>query len=495
MRVNARVIQAFWGAAFCCLPVWAFSVPMTLHQAIDYALMHNPQLQIDYNSRKLQRYTLLIAQDAFHPKFSINASSSYNRMETSGTGQEPGALTTKEASIGPGVTWTLPLGTVLSASTGYSPSWQSGSGSQSVDGGLSRGGVWTVGIEQPLLNGFGVAINEASLYSAQDQQAIDSYQLEDDISHLILQVTQDYYAVVQASQSLRINQAMLNQDQKQLNNRQKLFQAGRIPQESVTQSEIDIGTQQLALSQASQALSLARQKLSADLGLPNQTRFDVDSHLSIQEIHPKFSQALSLALHNDRDLKADKLSYQESLRAIGVSENSRLWNLDLDVTRSRSLENTSNPISIPNFPTSENTISDNTMVSLTLSIPLDQLSMDQKSLSSAIAAQNAQLSLQNTERTLRSTVQSQVQNLESAWQQLTLSKRQWVLTQQSVRSAAVQFQYGKMDAFTFSEQQASLVNAKLAVISAEINYMTQVMNYQAMTGTLLPLWGVHLERN
>jgi outer membrane protein TolC len=101
--------------------------------------------------------------------------------------------------------WMLPLGTTVSTDIGdYQAGWQPSHSSSTS---------WGVSITQPLLKGFGREVTMNPLYQAEDEVTTSRYQLEDEISQLILQVINDYYAVLQATQSLAINQEMLTEDQ------------------------------------------------------------------------------------------------------------------------------------------------------------------------------------------------------------------------------------------------------------------------------------------
>lgn len=460
---------------------------LSLKTAVLFALHHNLALQINYNSRKLQRYDLITAQEAFRPQFAFTGSAGITTNNSSG--DSSGSTTTKQATIGPSMTWKFPLGTELTANADYNPSTQTGSGNSQDTANSSRFISWGITLTQPLIKNFGTDVNEVDLKNAEDQQKIDTLTLEQQVISTIIQVATDYYNVVQAQQNIKVNQQTLMQNTQQLRNRKMLYKAGRIPQSDVNQAEIDVNNQKLALSQAQEALVDAKQTLLTDMGLPENVSFTVDTDIKVTPIFPNIQKALSLAEKSNRDLKIALLNYQQAQRNLLTNANNERWQLDLELSHSHSRQNI-NPLNGASADSS--TMTNNNSVSLNLTIPLDRTTLDKAALTNAINQQNAEITLAQAKRTLRSTVTTTLANLESAWQQVTMSQQQLKLTEKSMEIAEVKFKFGKMDAFTFSQQQAQLVTAKINLIKAQINYLLQIMNYQKVTGTLLSSWDIHL---
>ncbi|NCX93449.1 MAG: TolC family protein, partial [Gammaproteobacteria bacterium] len=125
---------------------------------------------------------------------------------------------------------------------------------------------WGITITQPLLRGFGLAVNEADLHNAEDQQIIDNYTLANQVIDTITQITTDYYGVVEAEQTQAVDQAALVSSQKTLDNRRALFNAGRIAHADVVQAQLDLSSKQTIAAQDAQKVS--------------QQLFDYDHHAS-----------------------------------------------------------------------------------------------------------------------------------------------------------------------------------------------------------------------
>lgn len=457
-----------------------FQKNLSLQQAIYLALRHNTDLLTSLNNRQLENFDLLLAKQKFEPQFTLNNSLTYAKTADEGT---PDYATTS-ANIGPGMTWTLPLGTQLATNLTYAPTHQTGSTGYSGDS-----FNYSMTVTQPLLQNFGTKINDVDLDNAYDQQIIDDLNLRKTVQTTIINTANAYYAVVAAEQSYAISKRSLEHAQQELTQRQAKLSAGQIPATDVTQAQIDLMTQQQSLESSNQALSTAKADFLNTLGLPSDTDFTVDPDVDIQSPNSDIKQATALALKNNIDLKIEALQSKQDTRNINKSQNSRLWQLNLVLSSSHSTSSTDYT-----DPDSDNVTQtgNSNSVSLNLSIPLNQVTLDQQELSSAISLNNQQISEAQQKRTVINNVIAAVQNLQSQWTQLQISEQKQQLSEGSAKAAQIEYQYGKIDAFSLQQQQESAIDAEQDVVNLKINYLKQYMTYEQLMGTLLDQWHVNI---
>ncbi len=470
------------------LPMAKASNLLTLREAVLIALHHNPQLITSINNRKLEYYDLYAAQEAFLPQLSISGSATYTKNDNSSSGGDQpdsdSSSSSKTFDIGPSVSWKMPWGATLSGAVGYSPSSQTG-----VGGSDGKNTSWNISISQPLLQNFGVDVNEISLRNAKDQQTVDSLNLKKQVFSTLIKTAQDYYALYQAKQSLDIAKQALIQKQQALQTRQAMLKAGRIPRMDLVQARLDITSQQQAVHTAMQGFSTAKTTLLNDLGLPETTDFSLPKQLELQLTQPSLKDSLELATKNNIDLAVARLNYIQQQRNMLSAKNQRRWQLDLKLSRSHQRF----AQTFPGDSDQNNTnFVNNTSVSLDLSIPFNQVDIDKAQLSASINQQNAQIAMENAKRSLKTNVITAVNNLKQQWQQLETSKQNLKLNEENVKAAQVRFQYGKLGAFSLSQQQQQLIQAKINLVGAKIHYLEQVMNYQELVGTLLQKWHIQL---
>lgn len=454
---------------------------ISLQAAIYLALKHNTDLLTGLNNRQLERFDLLTAKQKFEPQVNLTNSLNYSKTESTGSPD----YFSKSASVGPDVTWTLPLGTQIQSSVNYQPSSQSGNGNYQTN---QLG--YSITVTQPLLQGFGVAVNEVDLDNAYDQQTIDDLTLEKTVQTTVINVANAYYGVVSAEQAYEIATRSEKDAEKELARRKARLEAGQIPASDVTQAHIDLMTQQQSVGTSEQALATAKADFLNTLGLPANTSFEVDANAPVFQEPAELSQSLKLALKNNIDLKTEALQSAQDQRNILKSKDSRKWTLDLVASRSRSRSNTDyEDITDPNI----SQVSDNSSVALNLSIPLNQVTLDQNELSSAISLENQQIAEQQEKRSLINNITAAVNNLNNQWFQYQLSLESLTLSKQSFQAATIEYQYGKIDAFSFQQQQESYINSEQNVVNLRIDYLKQAMSYEQLVGTLLDHWHINIK--
>ncbi|NCX93448.1 MAG: TolC family protein [Gammaproteobacteria bacterium] len=144
-------------------------------------------------------------------------------------------------------------------------------------------------------------------------------------------------------------------------------------------------------------------------------------------------------------------------------------------------------------PNVTRTVQNDTSAELSLEIPLDRVSINQSRLKSAITLGNAQITLRTAKTQLLNNVTSSVENLQSQWAQLLADEANYKLALQNNEAAQIKYQYGKIDAFSLSQQQQQLQQSANTLINDRISYLEQVITYEKLVGTLLPQWHIHLQ--
>ncbi len=457
---------------------------LTLRDAVLLALHKNPNLNMSINNRKLQRYDLLTAEQAFRPQVTLASTAGYT--DNTSTNSPESNSTQRQLTVGPTVNWTVPLGTQFTANWGYSPSETTNSSPSTT-----HNTNWEISIMQPLLQNFGTDVNDVALDNAVDQQKIDTMQLQQTVMTTIITTVSDYYALAQAEQNEQITKQSLKDKEKTLTVRKEEYKAGRIPGTDVTQAKLDITTQRQAAQQAHLATETAQaQLLTVDLGLPADTRFHIVPTLTIEKLKtPSVAQSVAEAALKNLDLQIAEITYKQQQRNMLTSENAQRWTLDLTASRSRQrLDQTLQSLGIPSTSSS---ITDSSSVDLNLSIPLDRVSIDQQELSAATGMNNAEISLDNARRTLTSNITTSIDSLHNLWIQLKVSEENLNLSTANTKAAQIKFKYGKLDAFTLSQQEEQLQTAQQNVINSQVAYLKQILTYQQQMGTLLNDWNIH----
>ncbi|MCX7929826.1 MAG: TolC family protein, partial [Chlorobi bacterium] len=209
---------------------------LTLDECIAIALRDNPTLQREQKNVEIGQSALTRAFGAYLP--SINATAGYSRQLNVEGG--------RAVNIG-GQVFVLgppePNSYSLSAVASYS-----------------------------LFDGFA---REATYNRARNELAAMGMSYERVRQQIILQVHTQYLDVLRALQTVRIRRDNLELGRQELARVRALYDAGRIPITNVYAQEADLGTRELDLLSAENALAQAKAALLATMGMPPDREIEV----------------------------------------------------------------------------------------------------------------------------------------------------------------------------------------------------------------------------
>src|SRR5262249_19522237 len=152
---------------------------LTLRDAILLALRTNPNVRVADLQRISDKFALEVAHNLYEPQYTFNANATF----------QPGSKPTY--SYTPTAALTTPLGTKLGLNYTQNFLGSAGNGSSIVGT-----------ITQPLMQGFGPAVAMAPLEQAEYSEHTARLNLKNTIISTVVQVIQNYYALVQAENSL-----------------------------------------------------------------------------------------------------------------------------------------------------------------------------------------------------------------------------------------------------------------------------------------------------
>ena len=467
-----------------------FPNPLYLNQAIAIGLTHNLHVRLQMNQRSVQVYDLLQAQTAFEPQLTLSGGVSYNENNSTGTPE----FKNQSANIGPGLSWTLPWGMQIQSSINYEPTYQNSAGENNPAYWENNFG-YSITITQPLLQNFGTKVNEVGLDNAYDQQIIDDLNFRKTLQSTLIQIISDYYNALSAMLSEKLAYQNLQDASQELKQREAKFNAGQTPQIDLIQARLDLMTAQQAEENAKQTLENAKTTLLSTLGLSSQQAPELylDPNAAdnpLLEDQPKnlvLSEAITTGLKNNTNLKIDLLENQQAKRNIIKSEDAQRWSLDLTANTSKSYSNNTNP-----YLNTATQMASNSSVGLNLTIPLDQTSLNQTELSAAVSLNNTEITQAQEKTDLVNQITAGLENLNNQRAELAFSKTRLKLAKLTYQAAQIKYQYGKIDAFSLQQQKENQTNAEQTLINAKINYLKQALNYEALTGTLLNRFNIHI---
>ncbi len=469
---------------FACLQVtFAKSkekpLDMSLRDAVVLALRYNASVVVEDYQRIVDKFSLKVALWQYDIQYSLTGAASYTQAISGGIRSE-----NDSASLTPGATLLLPLGTQLSLSwvnplahTVGSPRFYNPS--------------VVFNATQPLLKGFGPDVTLAPLYQAENTELINRLNMQNIVINTITTVIGQYAAVSSAKNNLKVTQASLDQSLKILAQQKALLKAGRIASADLVQFEASAASQKLQLEQAEVSYVQEERALLITLGIDPAITLNVTEnvHLPTEDVKP-LEECIQIALENNIVYQQALINLKNARIALTVNADAERPTLNASITQTQGGGSGGEPND--GLGSIVNGANRNTMLGLTLSVPINDLSLQQGYLNAKIALKQQEIQLDQLKRTVINDVINAYYTVLNQKEQIKQAELSVKLAQQSVDIANAKLKYGKVSAFEASTLQTNLLSAQVSYINTVTAYVTNLATLDQTIGITLDRWCVKL---
>ncbi|OAB62958.1 hypothetical protein AY599_14230 [Leptolyngbya valderiana BDU 20041] len=454
---------------------------LELSEAVVLALQNNRDIENAYLERLLSLRELASAEDKFVPDFTpeVTIAADRNWLEESSTNRDALRLNAR-------VEVRLPTGASIEASIGSSsdPGFDAtGNDFFQVD---TVNQDLQVQFVQPLLQGAGTTVNRAS---------IDIVRLEDRSAYLALKATLmdtitqaigAYRRLLQAQESLEIQQFALENARTQVEVTQALIEGGRLApielvtsQTQVANREVSVVEAQNALGQAQldllQVLDLDREAIPTAVESPSIPEFDRD--------RLQLDRLVAVALQNNPEYLQLLLQLERTQLNLLLAEDARRWQLDFDARYRQGLEGFRD-----------------TNGEWRAALVLRRAFFGDDRLDVAVARQETAVQtlknrIDNVKEDLSIDLRDAVRDLEAKFRQVELARRARELAQEQLENEREKLRLGVgnirlLDLVTLENE---LVSAENRELNAAIAYLNAQTALERLLGVTLERWDVDIE--
>jgi len=481
---------------------------LTLQDAVRLALLNNTNVRVNQLQIENAKYGVLSAYAPFDPQFQTSYSS--NRSTSPATNQLQGASTVTTLSQQNTSTYsqTFQTGTNLNIQFSGSKS-DTNSSYYFINPYLSAG--LNLQFTQPLLRNRGLFPNRAPIVIAQRNLAQSRDTFEALVSTTLQQVIGQYWAVVQARESLRVAQSSFEQAQKSYEHDKRALELGALPPLNIYQSESQMAQRRVQVIQQEYALKQAEDAFRPLVGA------DLDPFISVLDLelvedpNPKgdlltvdAKTALDQALQHRPELLALEQQLQNDDTSLRLAHNSLLPDLELtglyasNGIGGNQLSTATPPTVIPggfgnalgqlwgfNYPTYGFTLS--------LNLPLRNRSAAAR-LGQALVQKKSDLyRLRQQDQQIGLDVVSAVHQLEQSKLSLEAAKISRDLAQKNLEAERRKYELGSEQIQFVLQAQTDLATAESGLVQAEVGYQVAVAAVDHATGGLLDRHHVQIE--
>lgn len=444
---------------------------MSLNEAVLLSLRYNPNVESGEIQRVIDKFDLRVANYAFEWQYALTGSAVYSYTKSSGIGTSSKAL-----NLSPQASLLTSTGMQITANA------------NTLKTHYFNPGV-AVTVVQPLLNGAGPSVVLAPLYNAEDQEIINKLTLYNNVMQTITSVITAYRALVEAKNNLTTSQISLESYQETVKQDQALIQAGRMAPSDIVQAQAQIATQQVAVQEAINGVTQAKQQLLITIGLDPNTPIDVPENIEIDnQPIPDQKQSIALALANDPTYQTQLLQLNILRRNVLVAKNQQLPTVNLVGTAAVGNGSgggiNAGVNSLINGSNSANSIG------VQLSVPIDNLPIQQQLVDARIALDQANIQLLSLQRQITSNVINAIQNIEITLEQAKLSEQAQLLNKQTLDIAQAKQKYGRSSTFEVVTVTGNYNSALLEATADKINYLNALTNFDQIVGTTVQKWHI-----
>jgi len=485
---------------------------LSVRDAILLALENNSNIRIDETQIETQKFTLLGAYQLFDPliqsSLNVNRYSSPGYSQLQGVGESSSSTLNSLSQTGQvSYTQTFSTGTNILASVS-SNKVSTNSSFYYFNPYFSS--ALNLQFTQPLLRNAGRFANTAPLIIARRtlQQSRASFEAE--VNDSILQVIQQYWAAVQARDTLDVQQQSLKLAEVSYQRDKRAFELGALPPLDIYRSQSEVAARRVQVIQAEYALTQSEEALRFTIGADQ----DLQTHTLGLDLTEKpepdgvpqeidASAALATALENRPEIEATKDALAIDDTGIRLAQNHLKPDLSLTgFYQSSGLGGnqynlTSGQLILPGglgssftqlfgfgYPGYGGTLTLNLLVKNRAA---------QSALGTALVARtHDQYSGRAIREQIAQEVSVAIHQLEEAKLALEAGKVSFDLAQKSLASDQRKYELGAETNFFVLDSQTRLAQAELILLQTQVNYRVALAAVGHATGNLLDPYQVKI---
>ena len=447
---------------------------LSLREAILLALRYNPNIQNAELDRIIQRYQLRVAYNEFEMQYALAGQASIERshFEDVGSTSRSTYLLTPELNFKTkfGGEMSLNMNNNIAPQGDYNP-------------------LLRFSVRQPLLRGFGKAVNEAGLLSAIDTEWLNKLSLKQAAADQITQVIIAYRALILSGNNLQSQRRQLEEAKKSYVINEKKIAAGQLEPTANIQQSYQVESLNLMVEQAENDFKTSAQDLLQTIGLDPNMKLAVPSDVTLKEvIVPDVEQSMAIALKQNTQYLALKMAFRADQRAYTVAKNQQLWQLDASANIQSGTVSDVESSGIVNKLFNGRNMTES--AGLTLTIPIQDLNRRNQLISAKVKLEKDRVNLLAAKRALMTTIKNTIITIKSQARRYELAKRQVKLAEQSYELEKKKQQAGIVSTLEVNNTQNQLLQAQMGLISAKIAYLNQLSTLHRILGTTLNDWDI-----
>ncbi len=457
--------------------------PLTLEDAVALALDKNFDLKIQRLTTDGATDSLIIADSAYDPTFSLSTARTYSQS-TDGVTSQTGLDTRIGASQ------KIVTGATLNASGSLDRTHSRPSLASSLNPAYNSD--VSLSVRQPLLRGFGTAVNRAAIERAKLGVSIANLDLKDSVLATIRNVESAYYTLAFARAQLDVRRFSLEVAEKLVSENRTRVSVGASIDLEVLQSEVGVANARRALLQAEQTAQNAEDSLVA---LINPFQFAVTPGPvvlpELGAISVSFDRSYKLARDQAPDLASSQLSIEQLKLDANVAKKNQLPTLDVGAALGYNTRKDNAGEAASDVWGSDGY---NWQLDATVSLPWG-LRADKARYRQALTSLNReQLRLQQLDQSILVQVRSAIRAVETNDEAVRIAALATKLSEQQFEAENARNQNGRSTFRAVQEAKEDLDSARISELQARLALRNALADLSRLEASSLTRYRINLEQ-
>ena len=481
-----------------------------LADAIRLVLLNNTEVQINRLNYEGARFSILRAYAPFDPLGT--ASFNARRSTTPTASQIDGAPTL--SSLGQNTSFSFSQ--LLQTGTAYNIQFNASRDTTNSVFATFNPSLFTsmnFTVQQPLLRNRGLFPNRAPIVIARRNLRTSHANFETQVSDAVQRAVNQYWAVVQARENLKVQQRALELSEATYARNKRELELGAIPPHDIYRSESQVATRRVQVIQAEYDLKQIeddfRRTIGADLDdfiraldldltespqtLSEEPVLDATQALErAMARRPELEAARQQLANDDDGIRLAHNSLQPDLNLSGFYQSSGRGGNEIDtsvqppvVVDPGGLSDALGQLGRFDFPSYGFTVS--------LRLPIRNRNAEAEMGNALVAKRRSLYQMRQREQAVLLEVRNAVHELEKAKLSVAASRIARDLSQKNLEAETRKYELGVTTIFFVLDAQTQLANAEVALVQAEISYQRALTGLHRATGDILEAHSVQIQ--
>jgi outer membrane protein TolC len=486
-------------------------IELSLQDCIVRALKSNLDVSVQLYTPKIAETSVLQAQSAYSPVFSINSNWNENNRKSYTILDGATILESDFTSLNLSLQKKFELGTTVTFTLGTNRSY---SNSSFYTYNPSYNSQYRLDIRQPLLKNFGSKINNYQIKVASNNHQISLNQLKLNLINLVYNVEQAYWNLIFAIEDLKVKQQSLKLAKDLLEKNRLQVKVGTLPPMDVLASEAEVASREGDVIVAESAVKNAEDNLKRLLNF-EQMEWDKEifpvSKPEFETREFKIDELIKIALSNRAELKQAELELANKELQISYTKNQLLPSIDLVGTFYSTGVSGDIPIYDSADPFNRRIIGKikgstvdsldeafknrykNYAVGLTISYPLFNSAEKANYARAQLEAEQTSLQLKSLQQQIIVEVRTAVREVETAAKRVEAAKVARELAEKKLQAEEKKLAVGLSTNYQVLQFQRDLVTAQTSELRALIDYKLALSKLEKALGRTLESNGINFE--